>query len=126
MSNDWLNAIKSTSHLLYLTIRPLVYMLVDFVAALFHYVFVQGVYHHGLHHLHALLRVYWNWQSSLTRQQVYLEVSCIIVLLALHQLYKFLERQTYTKRVREWYSLKRNNVSHFYASKRDLCVQVSQ
>jgi hypothetical protein len=127
---DAYRAGRSACQFWFLTLRPillLVYVVIRQLGiVIYDYILVQGLYRHGLHHLHAVGRFYWSWQTSLTRQQLYYEAGGLVSLLFAGLLYRFLLRQTYTKRIQLWYSLQQTKLQRVYARHRDRVVQVSR
>jgi hypothetical protein len=110
--NDIYRATISTTHLLYLTFRPLCILL---------YILLQNVWKFVLEHggkslqkgfvqlKYASIR-FWEFQRSLTYQQVLGEIALVATFVGMYFLYRWLKRQSYYSRVIKYIRVKRDHV----------------
>lgn len=109
-------AFRSGSFFLYLTAKPIVvgfYLAVSFVFGLFYeYVLIRGVLSPAA--IAQLKRLFWkiiHWQLSLSKEQVALELLCIVVIVAVRMLLGFLQRRRYLRKVKLWIRRKKRQVA---------------
>jgi hypothetical protein len=103
---DSQEALVSLFSFWFLTLRPVVffiYMVVQYVSRMFwKYVIVQGFSQQGVQYLTALSRRTWRYQRSLTPREVAIELGIVAGFVALYQIRKVLQRQTYFQRMSAW------------------------
>jgi hypothetical protein len=118
----------SSSRVLLMMLRPLLILLVSVGQLL--WLGLQTVVGPMLetlfYKLVSLGRSYVAWQASLTAKEWMMEAAVLASVALLVWLYKFLMRQTFTRRLRLWYQRKQLAAHGAYVKARDRSIQVSQ
>jgi len=126
---DAREAALSLGHFGFITFRPVVlllYMALHYVSRIvWKYVIVQGISQQGVQYVTAAGRRVYQFQRSLTKEQVLMEVGFLIGLLSLYQLHKFLRRKAYFRRAQAWARRKWDGIRRSYKRSKDSLSMVS-
>jgi hypothetical protein len=106
-ARDCVQASKSGSLLLYLTLQPMAYLLYKIVtltgSILYEYVLVRGLFSKAaMEQMKSALRTATQWQLSRTPKQIALEVAVLCGLYLMVRMRQFLQRQKFVRRVQLW------------------------
>jgi hypothetical protein len=109
-------AIQSISHLSILVGRPFVlatwWILLHGSRFLWKYVIVEGIYNHGLSQSKEAAIVFWQFQLSLSRKGLLIEAGIAGALIALFLFLRWLQRNRYIQRVRQFTAKQCNRASN--------------
>jgi hypothetical protein len=118
--SDVMQSTQSTTHLLYLTLRPvllLLWMCLQVMGTIMHILF-QHLLEHGWISLQkgamqAKAGIVWFcvFQQSLSRKEVLGEVGLVILSILGYYLRKWFQRQTYVARANRWYQQRKRKVT---------------
>ena len=118
--SDVVQSTQSTTHLMYLTLRPFILllgMILQLVGTILHILF-QHLLEHGWKSLQkgamqAKAGAVWFYifQRSLTRKEVLAEVGLVVLGILGYYLRKWLKRQTYVARANKWYQQRKRKVT---------------
>jgi len=107
-------ALGSSCQLLYLTCRPILlliyFILYQVLFVVWKYVVVQGLYEHGLSQTRDGLMSFWQFQRSLTREQLMGEIVVLLCSVGVYKAWQKWRRQTYYRRFVVWYDHKQRQI----------------
>ena len=110
---DSLQAFTSGSHFCFIVAQPFVRMLgwVVYWMAWFvwKYILVEGLYNHGLSQAKEWFLAYWEWQTSLTTEELLLEGAVLLSMMGLYRLHLVLKRRRYFQKAAVWMDRKRRH-----------------
>jgi hypothetical protein len=115
---DTREACASSFHFWVLTLRPvvlLVRMTLQWMwQVIWKYIIVKGISQQGVLYVKKAGRRWYQWQRSLTREQLVMELILIVSVVALYYLHRFLQRQTYFQRLSAWVRAKVRVLQLYY------------
>ena len=125
---DSRQAVVSLGSFFFLTLRPLVVLLLMMLQAtarvVWKYVLVQGISQQGVQFLTAAVKGLVRHQQSLTRKQVAVEVGGLVGAVVVYQISKVLQRQTYFRRFAAYVRRLYNRVVSSYQQRKRAVRQV--